>query len=91
MFGFRHKPQAETGTPAAPTTTVKERPILRPSVHEIVIRNQLMAVEPPLELARVNWVSFLFLSFLSPFLLSFMRAIFDKVDISIARMVGNCV
>lgn len=44
----------ESGSVEAAKDSMK--PMLKPSIHEIVIRNQLMAVEPPLELARVNWV-----------------------------------
>lgn len=32
------------------------KPILPSSVHEIVIRNQIMCLDPPLEHARVNWI-----------------------------------
>lgn len=60
MLCYRHKPQSDNKDekPASSISKDAVKPILRPSVHEIVIRNQLMAVEPPLELARVSWVSF---------------------------------
>eukprot|EP01133_Synstelium_polycarpum_P001082 gene1082-1226_t len=33
------------------------KPTLETSVHEIVIRNQILYLDPPLEFARVNWIS----------------------------------
>lgn len=54
----RHKSQADVKE-TTPTPGVYDgvKPNLQPSVHEIIIRNQLMTVEPPLEVSRVNWVS----------------------------------
>jgi dynein heavy chain 1 len=49
-----------TGENDRSSVTAQVAPILKPtlmkSVHEIVIRNQVMHLEPPLEHARVNWV-----------------------------------
>jgi hypothetical protein len=82
---YRHKPQADNTAASAQTNVLKDavKPILRPSVHEIVIRNQLMAVEPPLELARVSWVSYIYILI---FFLSFFPSIFPSEDSSLKSM-----
>ncbi len=41
----------------APTDESLPRPTLTTSVHELMIRNQIMSLNPPLEHARVNWIS----------------------------------
>eukprot|EP01132_Coremiostelium_polycephalum_P002127 gene2127-2619_t len=40
-----------------PTPVSAIKPTLETSVHEIVIRNQILYLDPPLEFARVNWIS----------------------------------
>jgi hypothetical protein len=63
-------------TAQAPTDAAKEmpKPSLKTMVHEILIRNQLMSLDPPLEHARVNWISQLhaWLSMYSHFFLTNM-------------------
>lgn len=39
-----------------PNTPAHLKPQLTPSVHEIVIENQLVCVEPPIEQARESWI-----------------------------------
>jgi dynein heavy chain 1 len=37
----------------------EHRPVLRPSVHEIRLKNQVMYLDPPIEEARSNWYEML--------------------------------
>lgn len=43
-------------TATTPAVAVVQGPTLPTSVHEIIIRNQIMFLDPPLEHARVNWI-----------------------------------
>jgi dynein heavy chain 1 len=38
-------------------TSVLSGPIIRPLVHEITMRNQVIYLDPPLEYSRANWIS----------------------------------
>ncbi|KAJ3331033.1 hypothetical protein HDU76_004259 [Blyttiomyces sp. JEL0837] len=53
-----------SGTPMTPTEEVpsafkrdERKPVIKPFVHEIRLRNQVMYLDPPLEYARMNWYS----------------------------------
>ena len=53
------KAGAHATTEEAPAEVTKDfpKPTLQTSIHEILIRNQVMSLDPPLEHARVNWIS----------------------------------
>ncbi|GAM24388.1 hypothetical protein SAMD00019534_075630 [Acytostelium subglobosum LB1] len=48
---------ASTSSTAVVPSQSTVKPTLEPSIHEIVIRNQILYLDPPLEFARVNWIS----------------------------------
>lgn len=51
-----NKKANEPGTTSTPTHNPSVKPNLPSSIHEIIIRNQIMCLDPPLEHARVNWI-----------------------------------
>lgn len=46
-------------TPVTAPSLEKHRPVLRISVHELRLKNQIMFIDPPIEEARSNWYEML--------------------------------
>ncbi|EFA77050.1 cytoplasmic dynein heavy chain [Heterostelium album PN500] len=61
VYASRNRLPSDQGAAAASqqvaTNPSSIKPTLESSVHEIVIRNQILYLDPPLEFARVNWIS----------------------------------
>eukprot|EP01113_Clastostelium_recurvatum_P011812 TRINITY_DN1605_c0_g1_i1.p1 TRINITY_DN1605_c0_g1~~TRINITY_DN1605_c0_g1_i1.p1 ORF type:complete len:4689 (+),score=1530.43 TRINITY_DN1605_c0_g1_i1:285-14351(+) len=56
-YGSRNRNKGQEESTKSASEVLGMKPTLDTSVHEIVIRNQIMYLDPPLEQARVSWVS----------------------------------